>query len=83
VRTRVGTPASRGISVGRSGSLTRADYITFPTILRCLGGSLFFVDLDLDVDVDLHVVLDLVAVVVVCLDARPSVQAHDSDYVSV
>ena len=28
VRTRVGTPASRGISVGRSGSLTRVDYIT-------------------------------------------------------
>ena len=28
-------PASRGISVGRSGSLTRDDYITFPAILRC------------------------------------------------
>ncbi len=34
VRTRVGTPASRGISVGRSGSLTRVDYITFAAILR-------------------------------------------------
>jgi hypothetical protein len=34
------------------------------------------------VAVDLVVVLDVVADVVVCLDAAP-VQAHDSDYVSV
>ena len=39
VRTRAGTPASRGISVGRSGSLTRDDYITFPTVLRCPGSN--------------------------------------------
>jgi len=38
--------------------------------------------LDVDVDVVLYVdvVLDLVAVVVVCLDASWFVQAHDSDY---
>jgi len=34
------------------------------------------------VDVAVNVVVDVVAVAVVCLDAR-NVQAHDSDYVSV